>query len=208
MRGVGSSPGSAVWSSVFSKTVAPLWTMETMFVWLPRMVTVQVSVSVVTVAARKMVESMPERVTLIFPWSTRAWAAALSASVTSARASRPFSQFPATTPRAAEKTLPTAWELGIPQVKAFLYRPEFMATATDWMGPFVRLRARAAAKAMAPGSVTPRAGIMSSWMSLVSGCMGSALLGWFWDQLSFRMVQSCWNSSSRRRRLASPWPSA
>ena len=101
------------------------------------MVTTHSSPAVLTVASMKISEVIPERLTLIFPSSISFCASLLSSGVTFDRDSSPFSLSPATTPSAAAKIFPTSLELGMPQVKAFLYIPEFMETRTLSMGPTV-----------------------------------------------------------------------
>lgn len=59
----------------------------------------------------------------------------------------------------------------MPQVKAFLNRPLFSRRRISRSSPAVRALAVAAAKAMAPGSVTPRAGRISSQISRVNSRM-------------------------------------
>ena len=63
---------------------------------------------------------------------------------------------------AAANPAPTSSLLGMPQVKAFLYIPLFSSTSIEANSPSAYSRAFAELKAMAPGSVTPSAGFMSS----------------------------------------------
>ena len=60
---------------------------------------------------------------------------------------------------------------GIPQVKAFLYIPLFNLKPTLFTVPFIWAFAVDTAKAMAPGSVTPRAGFISLFISSVNACI-------------------------------------
>ena len=114
---------------------------------------------------------MPLSSTVTLPWSIISCAFTLSSGVTSARDSNPLSAFPATTPNAAANTLPTSLLFGIPQVNAFLYIPLFIATLTFLISPFVKLLAFATANAIAPGSVTPNAGFISSLIICDNSCI-------------------------------------
>ena len=111
-----------------SSTVSPLTTIFVILVCVSRIVRRTLLSVVSNVAFIKIRLEIPLSATVIFPSSISLCAQTLSAGVTFARDSRPLSGFPATYPSAAAKTFPTSLELGIPQVKAFLYMPLFIAT--------------------------------------------------------------------------------
>ena len=137
----------------------------------PLMDTLQESCAVFTFASIVISDPIWSRMTSIFPSSTSCFAFSLSASVILPSDSNPRSASAATAPNAAAYRFPYSDELGIPQVKAFLYIPEFSDTFTAVTSPSTYFLASATAKAIAPGSVTPSAGLISSRINFVSSCI-------------------------------------
>ena len=155
-------------SLLYVPTSLPLCVIRVMLVCAPRMLTVAVSASVVTVAVMLISLLMPSISTLTLPSLTSLRASRLSLRPTPSRHSSPFPASAATYPSAAQCRLPTSVLLGMPQVKAFLYIPLLSFTCISLSVPFTYFLAVATAKAMAPGSVTPSAGRISSYISRVS----------------------------------------
>ena len=148
----------------------PSTVTRTMFVCESFMSTVARRSALKTVASIYMRLLITPRRTFIRPSATISRAFSLSASVTAARHSSPSSGFAAISPSAAAYSLPKYGLFGMPQVKAFLYIPLFSTTSARSPPP-IRSAADATARAIAPGSVTPRAGFMSSLISFVSACI-------------------------------------
>ena len=125
------------------------------------MVTEDEPESVNTEASIKIRLVIPLMETWITPESTIFWASFTCASVIPSRHSSPFPGSAAMAPSAAAYSFPTLSVPGIPQVKAFLYIPLLSRSVIFWIAPGACCFAVETARAMAPGSVTPRAGFMS-----------------------------------------------
>ena len=146
-----------------------------MLVWASRMVTAASPSEAVTTASMRMRLLIPAISTWTMPAETISLAWRACSGVIPSRHSSPLSGSAPTAPRAAAWAFPTSSLPGMPQVKAFLNIPLFSRSVICRIAPWVWRRAVAAAKAMAPGSVTPRAGFMSCRISAVNSCMGTLL---------------------------------
>ena len=91
--------------------------------------------------------------------SRSAWARLTASSFTSAKTSRPLCQSPQARARATANSMPYSLVPGMPTPRAFLKMLPLRRTRTSLMSPRLSSWARDTARAMAAGSVQPRAGL-------------------------------------------------
>ena len=105
-----------------------------------------------------------------------------SASVTGFRHSSPNVQSPQTAPSRAAISQPSSFVPGMAQEKAFLYMPPFISTWIFLIFPSAAAAALADASAMAPTSVTPKAGLISFFNNAVNSLIAYSSLVFLFKQ--------------------------